>query len=148
VVCRHLGTERVDVGAASFYSASGFLAAMSELQGQFGAGFMRKVGSFIFDKAVFPPGIDSAQKGLTVVNQAYYMNHRNLREGEIGSYRWTPHGERGGVMFCDNPYPCAFDTGILESIARRFEPGAVVTHFPAVPCRHTGGESCSYEVRW
>jgi hypothetical protein len=33
MVCRHLGTERVDVGAASFYSAAGFLAAMNEQAG-------------------------------------------------------------------------------------------------------------------
>jgi hypothetical protein len=109
---------------------------------------MRKVGSYIFEKAVFPPGIDSAQKGMSLVHQAYYMNHRNQADGELGVYRWTPDGERGGVMFCDNPYPCAFDMGILESIARRFEPGATVTHAPPEPCRHTGGQSCSYQVRW
>jgi hypothetical protein len=148
VVCRHLGTERIDVGVGAFYSAAKFLVAMSELQGQFGESFMRKVGSFIFEKAVFPPGIDSAQKGLTVVGQAYYMNHRNVAPGQIGGYHWSARGDRGGVMFCDNPYPCAFDMGILESIARRFEVQPVVTHAPAEPCRHLGGDACTYEVRW
>jgi hypothetical protein len=146
VICRHLGIERVDPRPEAFYPVTKFLGAMAELQEQFGAGFMRKIGAFIFEKAVFPPGIDSAEKGLSVVNQAYYMNHRNA-DGKIGGYHWQA-GAAGGTMLCDNPYPCAFDMGILETIARRFEPAAAVMHEPNEPCRHEGGEHCSYSVRW
>ena len=53
---------------------------------QFGAPFMRKVGSFIFDNAVFPPGIDDVQKGMQLLDVAYYTNHQNVAPGQIGGY--------------------------------------------------------------
>jgi len=147
VICRHLGVDRVDASPEAYYPVARFLGAMSELQGQFGPGFMRKIGAFIFEKAVFPPGIDSAPKGMSLVNEAYNMNHQHA-DGKLGGYYWTQTSGSGGVMLCDNPYPCAFDIGILETIARRFAPSAVVTHRTLETCRHDGGDRCFYEVRW
>jgi hypothetical protein len=147
VVCRHLGIEGIGPDPEGWFSAPRFLSAMSELQDQFGAPFMRKVGSFIFDKAAFPPGIDTVAKGMELVNTAYYMNHSDDAKGRIGGYHWHPRGSRAGGMLCDNPYPCAFDIGIIETIARRFEPGASVVHLGG-GCRHEGGDTCAYTVEW
>ena len=120
---------------------------MAELQDQFGSAFMRKVGSFIFDKAVFPPGIETVTKGMELIHTAYHMNHSADAKGRIGGYHWASTGERAGTMVCDNPYPCAFDVGIIETIARRFEPAAHVLHVPE-GCRHDGAEACQYKVEW
>jgi hypothetical protein len=54
-------------------------------------------------------------------------------------------------MVCANPYPCDFDRGIVEAMAGRFRPQGsvpVVRHDGAQPCRKTGGESCTYLIRW
>ena len=147
VVCRHLGIDRLGSDPEESFPASHFLAAMSELQDQFGAPFMRKVGSIIFDNAVFPPGIDNVAKGMELVHTAYYMNHSDEAKGRIGGYHWHPTSARAGKMLCDNPYPCAFDLGIIETIARRFEPEAKVAHEPGT-CRHQAGDACAYAVEW
>ncbi|HEY4116256.1 MAG TPA: hypothetical protein VGM56_00320 [Byssovorax sp.] len=147
VVCRHLGVETIGGDPEAWFSASRFLAAMAELQDQFGSAFMRKVGSFIFDKAVFPPGIDAVTKGMELIHTAYHMNHSADAKGRIGGYHWVSMGDRAGTMTCDNPYPCAFDVGIIETIARRFESAAHVLHVPG-GCRHDGAEACQYKVEW
>ena len=147
VVCRHLGIESIGTDPEGWFSAPRFFSAMAELQDQFGSPFMRKVGSFIFDKAVFPPGIDALTKGMEVVDTAYYKNHSDEAKGRIGGYHWHPGTARAGKMICDNPYPCAFDLGIIETIARRFEPSAAVVHV-AGACRHEAGDACSYAVEW
>ncbi|MGZ3421533.1 MAG: hypothetical protein ACXVEF_01925 [Polyangiales bacterium] len=147
VVCRHLGIEKFGDEVEVFYPLHRFLAAMSELQEQFGAPFMRKVGTFIFEKAEFPPGIDTLEKGMELLDVAYYQNHRNVSPGQIGGYHWKQQSERSGVMGCDNPYPCAFDVGIIETITRKFQSGARVTHEQS-ECRHLGGNVCNYLVEW
>ena len=123
-----------------------YLEVMSEFQRQFGEAFLRRMGTLIFEKAAFPPGIDNVEKGMALIEAAYNMNHAD-GQGKIGGYRWTLDG-RGGVMLCDNPYPCSFDIGIVTSIAQRFQPSAVVTHLQPEVCRHRGGDACSYKVEW
>lgn len=147
VVCRHLGMDTVGTDPAMQFPVQRFLKAMSELQEQFGAPFMRKVGSFVLDKAAFPPGIDTVEKGMELLNVAYYLNHSKNAEGRIGGYYWRPTGQTRGNMFCDNPYPCAFDLGVIETLARRFAPTANVTHAPGA-CRHDGAGDCTYVVEW
>ncbi|MCA9686920.1 MAG: hypothetical protein KC457_32440, partial [Myxococcales bacterium] len=56
-------------------------------------------------------------------------------------------GEREILSVCHNPYPCEFDQGIVASMARRFEPRALLEHV-GDDCRRRGAESCSYLVRW
>lgn len=147
VVARHVGIAQLSDDPTAIFPLGKFLGAMSELQEQFGGPFMRKVGSYIFDKAVFPPGIDTITKGMELVNTAYYMNHNEQAAGRIGGYHWQATGERSGRMTLDNPYPCAFDVGIIETIARRFESTAKVEHEPGA-CRHEGADRCVYRVEW
>lgn len=147
VVCRHVGMEAIGSDPNVNFPLRSFLRAMSELQEQFGTPFMRKVGSFILDKAAFPPGIDTLEKGMDLLNVAYYMNHSKNAEGLLGGYHWRPEGGGKGRMLCDNPYPCAFDLGIIETVARRYAPGSAVTHAQG-SCRHSGGRECTYDVEW
>jgi len=146
VVARNCKVAKVDTAEGSFYPLAGHLEALAEFQQQFGPDFMQNVGALIFEKAVFPPGIASAPQALAIVDTAYQMNHRNA-EGRIGAYRWTPQAN-GGLMVCDNPYPCAFDRGILSGILRRFGVKGSVRHESPETCRHLGAETCSYLVEW
>ena len=84
---------------------------------------------------------------MRLLNDAYYSNHTNAT-GKIGGYHWTGTSDVEGTMLCDNPYPCAFDVGILETISKRFAATATVTHEEPEACRHSGGERCRYRVRW
>jgi hypothetical protein len=147
VLCRRFGVDEIRGDTETWYPLIPFLQAMKEFQDQFGLDFMRKIGQFIFTNAVFPPGIDSVEKGMSSINQAYYMNHQT-KPGEIGGYHWKPGQGNQGEMICDNPYPCSFDLGIIETIARHFAAGARVTHDDSKPCRHKGGDSCTYKVEW
>ena len=143
VVARNCGVSSVPTGAGATYSMQGYLKALKELQDQFGQSFLQRVGSLIFSKALFPPGIKGIEGAMHSIDVAYNMNST----GKIGSYRFTATGSRG-VMVCDNPFPCAFDFGLLLSVAARFAPSAKVTHLDPECCRHTDGESCSYSVEW
>jgi hypothetical protein len=147
VVRRHLGVDEVGADTDQRVPVVRLFGAMAELQDQFGGRFMRQVGSFVFDKAVFPPGIDTLGKGMSVINDAYYMNHSENAAGRIGGYRWQAAAGREGTMLCDGPYPCAFDLGIVDTIARRFELTAKVFHETG-SCRARGDAACFFGVRW
>lgn len=146
VVLRAMGIDVLPTEQDATFPLMGYLDAMRELQNQFGSAFMRKTGTFIFEKTIFPPGLDTIEKAMASVGQAYYLNVLG-DERTIGSYQWTVSGERRGVMFCDNPFPCAFDLGIFEGISRRFESSARVTHADGA-CRNKQGDSCSYAIEW
>lgn len=147
VILRAVGLESIPEDDSATLPLGRFLEAMRELQHQFGPSFMRRIGALAFDTAKLPPGLDSLEKVLATTNQAYNMNHVNA-EGKIGGYQWTrDEGATRGVMFCDNPYPCAFDHGFFESIATRFEATGRVAHADG-PCRAKGGDSCSYTIEW
>ena len=83
------------------------------------------------------------------INIAYHMNHRG---GEIGTYGFQSTGPRSATMVCRNPYPCAFDRGIIEAMAARFKPddsvAVSVQHDDSAPCRRHGADSCTYLVTW
>lgn len=147
ILTRAFGTDEIGTGEGDLYPLHLYLGAMKDIQEQFGREFMQRVGSYIFEKAAFPPGIETLVQVMDVVNVAYYMNHTEA-EGKIGGYHWEKTGDRSGVMTVDCPYPCAFDLGLMTSIAARFEPDAKVTHDDGKDCRHADQDSCSYTVEW
>ncbi len=147
IICEHLGVDDLATADESKYTVQAYLAAMRELQKQFGQEFMRKLGERVSERSVFPPGIDSVQKVMEVFNIAYSMNHPGVPPGAIGAYLWTATSDNGGVMTCDSPYPCAGDMGLVSGMARRFAPNATITHEPG-SCRHEGGDRCKYQVAW
>ncbi len=75
------------------------------------------------------------------------MNHRG---GEIGHYRCEPAGPTAARILCDNPYPCEFDRGIIQAMARRFAGGRSVSvrHDESHTCRNQDSESCAHVVTW
>jgi hypothetical protein len=147
VLKRNLGVEKLVYDGTTFYPLDQFLKTLEEFQAQLGQPFLKAMGKFVLTKAEFPPDITSLEQALSMLNIAYYMNHQ-CAPGDIGSYRWQQVSDRGGVMTCDNPYPCAFDQGLLETLAARFAPGATVAHDPADGCRHQRGDACAFTISW
>ena len=133
---------------AGWYPQQAWLDAFQEIATSIGPRTLSQIGTSIPANAKFPPGIDSPEKALASIDVAYHMNHRG---GDIGHYTFTKTGERAGVMVCRNPYPCAFDFGIVEAMVKRFLPAggrAKVAHDPSKPCRDKQGDSCSILISW
>jgi len=145
VLARH-GIKGPD--PAGWYPQQAWLDAFQEIAKSIGQQTLRQIGQSIPNSAKFPPGIDSVEKALGSLDQAYHLNHRG---GEIGHLSFTKTGEKKGVMECRNPYPCAFDVGIVESMLRRFAPAGSspkVIHDPSKPCRAKQGDSCTLLISW
>ncbi len=152
------GIENPSPGA--WYSQQDWLNAFGEISEKIGRTTLRMIGKKIPENANWPEGIDSEEKALPSIDVAYHMNHRidgelmyNASSGEmkegIGHYGFEKLPEAGRYkMVCDNPYPCDFDMGIIESTARKFSESAYikVEHEEGSSCRNQGAQSCTYIV--
>jgi len=137
-----------DPQPGQWYSQQAWLDAFKTISEKLGQVTLYSIGLKIPETAKFPPAIDSIEKALASIDVAYHMNHRM---GEIGNYKYEATGEKSARMVCTNPYPCDFDRGIIEAVAKRFRPkGALVRvkHDDSAPCRKQGAESCTYLIEW
>jgi hypothetical protein len=131
-----------------WYRQQLWLDSFKEIYERVGKSTLNLIGQKIPENAKFPPEIDSIDKALASINVAYHINHRG---GEIGRYDFTRLGPNRARLVCTNPYPCEFDLGLIQSMARRFQPVGrtpSVTHDETQPCRRKGGASCTYLVSW
>lgn len=107
------------------------------------------IGMKIPDLAAWPPNVVTVHDALASIGVAYPMNHRN---GEIGSYKYTPTGENSGVMVCENPYPSDFDYGLIYRTVQKFRDESstklLVKRDETQPSRLDGAESCTFIVEW
>ncbi len=133
--------------------------AISEATGEY---TLFGIGQKIPENAMFPPEIDDIEKALSSIDVAYHMNHMIdgevlfnpetgiMKEG-IGHYGYEKIDDKTIKMVCNNPYPCNFDKGIIDSMAQKFKPSdaiIITKHDDSGPCRKKGGDSCTYLVSW
>jgi hypothetical protein len=143
-----------------WYSMDAYLRAFERLSSTVGEGGLFAIGARVPENAVFPGWVSDIESAIRSVDIAFHMNHRksgvvmfdantgHMTEG-IGHYGYRRlRGERAIVSECNNPYPCAFDKGILASMARKFAGSSVVRHDDSKPCRTKGEDSCTYIVTW
>ncbi len=132
-----------------WYKQQDWLDAFRIIGDEIGPSVLYSIGRAIPENAQFPPEIDDIEKALSAIDVAYHMNHRG---GEIGTYGFEKVGDKHVKMVCANPYPCDFDRGIIESMAKKFKPEnsilVIVKHDDSAPCRKSGGESCTYHIDW
>jgi hypothetical protein len=139
-----------DLQPGEWYAQQSLLDALGVISEKLGADALYNIGLKIPDNAQFPSDIDSLDRALNVLDNAYHMNHRY---GEIGHYQLNNVGDFGFEMVCENPYPCDFDRGILAALCSRYKPKgsgatATVIHDDLKPCRKNGASSCTYRVTW
>lgn len=136
----------INVDPNKWYCQQSFLNAFKTIAEEIGPYALYCIGTKIPQNAQFPPDIDSLDKALESIDIAYHMNHRG---GQIGSYNFYK-SEEGLLLFrCENPYPCEFDRGIIEGMARKFTPKEhflAVKHDDEAPCRDKGDQSCTYSI--
>lgn len=133
-----------------WYSQQDWLNAFKEISEKMGVTTLFSIGQKIPENANFPPQINSFETALNGIDMAYHMNHRN---GEIGYYKYLGlTNSKEARMHCENPYPCDFDRGIIESMVKRFKPenatSVSVKHDEKSPCRKNGANSCEYVIFW
>ncbi len=138
-----------DLQPDKWYVQKDFLKAFKYIYEKIGPVTVKVIGKTILDNAKFPPNIDSIESALGMLNTAYQMNNRG---GEIGYYKYTKIGDRKASMECYNPYPTAFDHGLIESMAQRYKPAdsmlAKVTLDESKSTRSSGGDSDTFIIEW
>jgi hypothetical protein len=145
-----------------WFSQQSWLNAFKEIATVLGPNTLFTIGQKIPENAQFPPQINSVDSALGAIDVAFHMNHRingkvlfdpatgKMQEG-IGHYQFEKVNPKEAKMTCPNSYPCDFDRGIIEGMAKRFKPvGSFVQviHNDSAPCRKKGAESCEYRVKW
>lgn len=137
-----------DLAPGKWYSQQAWLNAFKEISEKAGPETLRRIGTNIPNNAKWPPEVNSIASALQSIDVAYHMNHRN---GEIGRYAVTAIRPHSATLVCNNPYPCAFDQGIIVAAAKKFAgPGDIVSlkHDESGFCRMSGYPSCTYTVTW
>ncbi|MBN2527442.1 MAG: hypothetical protein JXR76_13700 [Deltaproteobacteria bacterium] len=131
----------------NWYDLQRYLDAFKTISEELGPATLRVIGKKIPETAVLPPGLDTIEKALTLMDQAYHMNYKG---GEIGHYSFQSTGAQKGVMICSSPYPCAYDQGIIMGFMNRLKKGnewPAIKHSPG-SCRTNGDAECRYDVSW
>lgn len=148
------------VDPKAWYQQRAWLRAFEKISSQLGDAVLLEIGRAIPRNAQFPPSVRDIDSAIQSIDVAYHLNHRkrgqvmfNEATGRklegIGHYGYQRvPGQNRIISVCENPYPCAFDRGILSAMATRFEPTALTVHDDSKPCRKNGGASCTYIISW
>jgi hypothetical protein len=128
-----------------WYPQSAWLDAFSELSDTMGESTLEQIGKMIPQSAEWPPETETIVDGVESIDAAYHMNHRG---GEIGTYDAEQVVDNRIHVTCDNPYRCAFDTGILKGVVTEFGGSTARVSEIGSGCREDGADSCLYEVSW
>ncbi len=137
-----------DPKPGQWYSQQSWLNCFKLIAEKSGKTTLKKIGESIPENAQWPPQVNSIETSLGSIDMAYHINHRN---GNIGSYKFTKTGPKSAIMVCDNPYPDAFDFGIIESVARKFskpDDRVSVKIDESKPHRDKGADSTTYNIEW
>jgi hypothetical protein len=158
-----LKNNNIDLAKSEWFLQQDWLDAFRTIADQLGNMNLFMIGKAIIENAQFPP-IKNLEEGLRSIDVAYHMNHRlhgevmfDPKTGKmasgIGHYSLKQYDEkeRKALMVCNNPYPSEFDRGIITQVVRKFKPAGAreeVTLDLTTESRTTGGESCTYHIKW
>jgi hypothetical protein len=148
------------INKGSWYSQEAWLRAFARIGDRVGDAVLFRIGLTIPSNARFPEGVKGLHEAIRSIDVAYHMNHRKngralydadtraMTEG-IGHYRFEPvAGQKVILVRCRNPYPCAFDRGLITALAQMHEGTSLVEHDDSQPCRAQGADECTYRVSW
>jgi hypothetical protein len=152
--------DKLILDMSAWYPHEAWLKAFETIAKHVGNSALFNIGMSIPVSATFPSGAVDVISAVRSIDIAYHMNHRKngrpmydtdtgtMYEG-IGHYGCEPISGKNEILcVCRNPYPCAFDRGIIKARVQLFAPDAQVVHDDKAECREQGAESCTYHVFW
>lgn len=130
-----------------WYPQQAWLDTFESIADELEPHLLDRLGEQIPTVVAWPDAPSSVEAGLRSIDEAYRRNHRG---GEIGHYGFEPVDERIGEVTCRNPYPCAFDRGLVRAVARRYAPVESFVYLEERDgrCRRDGADACAYTVHW
>lgn len=147
-----------EIQVDAWYPLQPWLDVLREIDLIYGPEILFNIGAEIPNNAVFPIVAGDVHSAVASIDVAYHLNHRRagrlmydpatkqMIEG-IGHYGYQRSSDTHILSTCKTPYPCAFDLGLVATMARRFEPRTIVEHVGS-ECRRQGAQSCTYSLRW
>ena len=152
--------KKLHIDMDGWYAQSAWLAAFENIAKTVGDRVLFNIGLSVPANAQFPPWVVDVDSAIKAIDIAYHLNHRkngkllfnpengDMNEG-IGHYGYERiPNENRIISKSNNPYPCAFDHGIITAMAHKFAPLAVINHDDTKECRKKGAESCTYIITW
>lgn len=146
------------VQAESWYPMDAQLRALARFSREMGDSVVHQIGVGMIQEVVWMPHIRDAKTLAEFLDLGYHFNHR--KDGKpmgdpatgrivdgIGHYHYRDQGHGGNVVEADNPYPCAFDKGLLFGALRKLQIVGAIIHDESLPCRKRGHKSCVYVVK-
>ncbi len=110
---RH-GIKTAELRADKQIPVQRYLDALQEISHQVGTAKLRAVGAKTVQTALFPPQYPTVESVLLGLDDIYHLNHT----GRVGHYLANALPSGGVRIFCETPYPRAFERGLVEGIAR------------------------------
>jgi hypothetical protein len=148
----------VELDPRLWYPLDRWLAVFNRIAKDIGETALLQIGMGVMEHIKWPPGMTSVEGLVRFIDAGYHMHHRkdgkpmfDPRTGVvtpgIGSFALKREDRTRYYIETANPYPCAFDKGILAGGMRRLGASAPVLHDDASPCRLKGGSSCTHIVQ-
>jgi hypothetical protein len=147
----------VELDPQQWYPLDRWLTAFNRIAKDVGETALLQIGMGVMENIEWPPGMTSVEGLVRFIDAGYHMHHRkdgkpmfDPATGEvtpgIGNFALKREDKTRFFIETANPYPCAFDKGILAGGMRRLRTNAPVIHDDASPCRLKGGKSCMHIV--
>ncbi len=148
----------VVVEPEAWYPMEGQLRALARFNQEMGDSVVHQIGTAIPKNVQWPPGIKDIKEFTLAMDLGYHMSHRRngllmgdpatgrIMEG-IGHYLGRSRPDGFMEIEADNPYPCAFDKGVIFGAMRVLNVVGAILHDDSHPCRKRGSKSCVYVVK-
>jgi hypothetical protein len=155
------GEGFVVVAAEHWYPLPGYLRAFRAISLEVSDSIVEALGRAVMQNVYWPPEANTLDGMVRHIDVGYHMHHRhngqplfdprtNVMHEGIGHYRGMQLAPNLFEVRCENPYPCAFDRGLLEGALRRLgrmRGSYEIIHESTAPCRAQGGKSCTLRIR-
>ncbi|WP_224363566.1 hypothetical protein [Hyalangium versicolor] len=157
-----IGTKGADglvvVDPTAWYPLDGFMRAFDRTGQQMGDSVLHQIGVSTAKTAEWAPNTTDLKGVISQIDQGYHLNHRKfgkvmwdpatgyMQEG-IGHYVYRARPDGSMEVQANNPYPCAFDKGLLFGAMRVLDTVGAIIHDDSHPCRKRGNKSCTYIIK-
>jgi hypothetical protein len=150
--------ELAVVEPASWYPMDAQLRALARFSRDMGDSVVHQIGVSMIKEVEWPPTVHDVKTLAEHLDLGYHMNHRKdgkpmgdlatgrVTEG-IGHYFYKAGSQRGTEIEANNPYPCAYDKGLLFGALRKLRVVGAIIHDETLPCRKRGHKSCVYVIK-